>query len=432
GFVFAAIRYGLALMPRVALRVPAKKIAALVALAAGVFYLLLSGGNVATERAFVMVAVMLGAVLFDRRALSLRSVAIAATILLISQPETMMEPGFQMSFAATVALVAGFGALRGRMQPHRMPRWGAAVFTLVFSSLLAGFATAPIAAAHFNRVAGYGLIANLMAVPVMGTAVMPAAVMAAVLAPLGLEAPALWVMEQGTRWILWVAGFVAGLDGAVRAVPSPAPWVLPLLGFGALWTLLWRGPVRFVGAAPVVAAFAIWSMAQRPPVLISGDGGLVGLRGGGARALSADKGGGFTALQWLENDGDLADQAGAAARPGFDGPKAARRFEVAGWRGVQIKGKGAEAALPGACAVADLVITTAKVSVAPPGCQVIDAGVLAQTGALAIWPQPDGSLILEPTQQAVRLWSAGLRISHIRTAPPMTIRRSAVLTARTP
>ena len=185
GFVFAALRGGLALIPPLALRVPTKKVAAGVAMAAATIYLTLSGGSVATERAWVMVMVMLCAVLFDRRALSLRSVAIAAIILLALEPEAMLEPGFQMSFAATVALVAGFAALRGGAVRGRIPPWATEPLTLLFSSLIAGFATAPFAAAHFNRIAEYGLVANLMSVPVMGLAVMPSAVVAGLLAPWG-------------------------------------------------------------------------------------------------------------------------------------------------------------------------------------------------------------------------------------------------------
>ena len=114
GFVFAALRFGLALIPALALRYPIRKWAALGALAAGAFYLALSGGNVATERAFIQVAVMFAAVLLDRRAITLRSVAIAAIIVLLNRPETLMSPGFQMSFAATAALVGVFAALRSQ------------------------------------------------------------------------------------------------------------------------------------------------------------------------------------------------------------------------------------------------------------------------------------------------------------------------------
>ena len=85
----------------------------LAAALAGAGYLVLSGGNVATERAFVMVAIMFGAVFAGTRAISLRAVAVAALLVLLRRPEELLGLGFQMSFAATVALVAGFGALFG-------------------------------------------------------------------------------------------------------------------------------------------------------------------------------------------------------------------------------------------------------------------------------------------------------------------------------
>lgn len=423
GFIFATLRYGLALIPVLALRVNAKKLAAGLALVAGLVYLALSGGNVATERAFVMVAVMLGAVLFDRRALSMRSVALAACVLLLAQPETLLEPGFQMSFAATVALIAGYGALRdtGWTKPGgALPFWIMPVFTVMFTSLLAGFATAPIAAAHFNRVAGYGLVANVLAVPVMGVAVMPAAVVAGMLAPFGLEGPALWIMGKGTDWILWVAQTVAGWDGAVRAVPTPSPLVLPIMALGMLWLILWRGPVRFAGGVPVLLAFGLWGLAERPYVLISGDGKLVGLASAQGRVMSAPKGAGFTARQWLENDGDMADQVTAAGRPGFGGPADLRQFTLAGWQVAQIKGKRAEAQLMDACKIADIVVIGVKLVGKPPvGCQVIDEAVLGKTGALALWPKADGGLRVMQTEGQIRLWTGKRRLGAKTTMPQM-------------
>lgn len=183
----------------------------------------MSGGNVPALRSFVMIAVMLVAVLADRRALSMRSFALSAIIILLWQPETLLEAGFQMSFAATAALIWGFNALRERVHPKSLSRWVAPFFMLVVASLIGGLSTGPFAAAHFNRIAVYGLLGNLMAVPVMELLVMPAAAVAALLAPLGAAGPPLWVMEQGARWILWVAHWVAALPGAVRAVVSPGP-----------------------------------------------------------------------------------------------------------------------------------------------------------------------------------------------------------------
>lgn len=240
GFVFVGSRIGLAAIPGLALRMPVKKLAALAALVAALAYLLLSGGNVATERAFVMVSVMLGAVLIDRRAISLRAVAVAALIVLFLRPESLLSPGFQMSFAATTALVAVFGALRDR-GPMPGPKWVRAAGGLVASSLIAGLATAPIGAAHFNTTSHYGLLANLLAVPVMGTLVVPAAVVAALLVPVGLEGVALWVMGLGLRWIMGVADWVSNLEGAQGHVPAPPDYVLPVAALGTLWAILWQG-----------------------------------------------------------------------------------------------------------------------------------------------------------------------------------------------
>ncbi|KKK80916.1 hypothetical protein LCGC14_2818710, partial [marine sediment metagenome] len=178
GVVFSALRFALALIPALALGHPVKKYAAVGALLAGAGYLALSGGNVATQRAYIMVAVVLGAVLLDRRALTLRGVALAATIVLVLRPEALTGPGFQMSFAATTALIAVFRLMRDSGGP-RAPRLLQPVLALVVSSGVAGAATAPIAAAHFNQIAKFGLVANLLSVPLMGTLVMPAAVLAA-------------------------------------------------------------------------------------------------------------------------------------------------------------------------------------------------------------------------------------------------------------
>lgn len=406
-FVFGLIRYGLALIPRVALRVNSKKVAALLSLAVGLFYLLLSGSNVATERAFLMVSVMLVAVLLDRRAMTMRSVAISGLILLIWQPETLMEPGFQMSFAATVALVAGFSAVDRQVVQARLPRWTMPVFTAVLSSALGGAATAPYAAAQFNRFADLGFIANLLTAPAMGTMIMPGGVMAALLWPFGLAAPALWVMEMGGAWILYVAYRTAEVEGAVTAIPSPPGWVIPVLSLGFAWLVLTHGRWRWMALAPALMAVGAWwdAGAQRPDLLISDDGSLVGLMGPEGRTLSAPRGAGFTASNWLENDGDLEGQEAAAARPGFDGPRQARSFTLAGWRGVVLSGKQAAGQLTEACAEYDLVITSARADQSGgfEQCRLIDAGVLRGTGAIAVRVQGE-SLLMTPVRSGGRIW----------------------------
>ncbi len=412
GFVFALFRYGLALVPFVALRVNTKKVAAVVSLGVALFYLLLSGANVATERAFLMIAVFLGAVLLDRRALTLRSVAVAAMLLLLTKPESLLEPGFQMSFAATIALITGFAALDGSIYRERIPRWLMPVFTLVLSSLIGGLSTAPFAAAHFNRFTDYGLLANLLTVPVMGAVIMPAGAVAALLAPFGLAALPLWVMEQGARWTLFVAHEISSWEGSVTAIPAPGPWVLPMFTLGAIWLILWRGRIQLAGALPVLAALVLWLTADRPALLVSGDGRLLGLEGPEGRALSAAKGGGFAAENWLQDDGDLLEQAQAAERPGFAGPKGERWFDLAGLRGVALSGKGAGARLAEVCASAGLVILAAEAENPPEGCPLIDAKTLAATGPLALWLE-ESALRIETTKGARRLWSPPARAAEL-------------------
>ncbi|MDO6590639.1 competence protein [Loktanella sp. D2R18] len=405
GFIFALIRYGLALSATISLRFHTKKIAAICALIVGAFYLALSGGNVATERAFIMVAVMLVAVLLDRRALTLRAVAIAAIIVLLWQPEALMGPGFQMSFAATTALVAVFGWLR-QFDMSGWPKWVRGVFSVVISSFVAGLATAPFAAAHFNQIAHFGLIANLASVPLMGVLVMPAAVMAICLAPAGLSWIGFTVMAWGLQWILWVAQTVSGWDGAVGHVIAPSSGVVPLLALGLLWIILWQGRGRAIGIVPVVVSFLLWGQATRPTLLVADNAAMIGVMGSEGRALSKSKGSSFIAQIWLENDGGPAPQEMAASRPGYTRDGRIVRAHVGEWQVLQVTGKTALAALHG-CGGADVLISNQE-DVSGRPCITFDINRLRQTGALAFDLSDAGDLRLTTAQGVVgnRLWNA--------------------------
>ena len=395
GFIFALVRYGLAMVPFAALRWPTKKFAAVFALVVGAFYLALSGGNVATERAFIMVAVMLVAVLLNRRALTLRAVAIAAIIVLLWQPEALIGPGFQMSFAATTALVVVFGGLR-RIDLRRLPKWTRPILSVFMSSLIAGLATAPFAAVHFNQLSHYGLIANLLSVPLMGLLIMPAAVLAVCLAPLGLWHFALWFVDKGLEWILFVAQSVSGLDGALSHVKAPQSDVLPLMAIGLLGLILIRGRVRLAGGIAVATAAILWVQTTRPTVLIADNGSLVGLQTDAGRALSKARGSGFVAGIWLENDGAPFPQEVAAQRGGLSITGRQVELSLAQWQITQVSGKTALAALDG-CGGADVLISNQEVTELRP-CTVFDVTRLRQTGALGLSLTADGDLHIETAQ----------------------------------
>jgi competence protein ComEC len=405
GFIFAVVRYGLALVPGVALRWPTKKIAAVCALAVGAFYLALSGGSVSTERAYIMVAVMLVAVLLGRKALTLRAVAIAAIIVLLWQPEALIGPGFQMSFAATTALVVAFGALR-RFDLRGLPRWSRAVLSVILSSFIAGVATAPFAAAHFNQIAHYGLIANVLSVPLMGVLVMPAAVLAVCLAPFGLWWIGLGLMDIGLRWILFVAATVASQEGALGHVVAPDWYVLPLLSFGLLAWVLIAGRGRLVGVVGVILAAVLWHQTERATLLVADSGALIGLSGAEGRVLSKPTGNSFVAGIWLENDGAPIAQEDAAARAGLVIDGRLTWASLGDWQVLQVSGKTALAALQG-CGGADVLISNQIDEIARP-CAVYDLARLRNTGALALDLAPNGDLLIESAHQIAgqRPWNS--------------------------
>ncbi|MEL6514486.1 MAG: ComEC/Rec2 family competence protein [Pseudomonadota bacterium] len=399
-FVFGLLRYSFALMPWVALRWPTRNLSAIGALIVAAGYLMLSGGNVATERAFVMAAVALTAIVVNRRALSIRAVAIAALIVLTMRPETLLAPGFQMSFAATTALVAVFGWMRDA-KFRAGPDWLQPVIGVVVSSAVAGLATAPIGAAHFNAIAHYGLLANLLSVPLMGLLVVPAAVLAALLAPVGLQFIGLWLMGLGLRWILLVAETVAALDGARSFVAGPPSAVLPLVALGLLFVILWQGRARWIGVAPAFIGMALWQVETRPAILIAETGGLVGVMTAEGRAISKARGAGFIASNWLENDGDSSTQAQAAERwPSSEQPA---RIMVGETEIIHLSGKKAVRAFK-SCRPGQLIV--ASVPLERTGCVVLDPDALRRTGAIAIDSQV-GRLVWLTTRAVTgtRLWS---------------------------
>ena len=415
-FIFGSVRGLLVLVPGVGLHWPVKKIAAVFALVTGAFYLALSGGNVATERAFIMVAVMFVAVILGRRVLTLRAVAMAAVIVLVLQPESLTGPGFQMSFAATTALVAVFGALR-HVDMRRLPKWTRPVLSVVISSFVAGLATAPIAAVHFNQVSHYGLIANLLSVPLMGVLVMPAAVLAVCLAPFGLWQVGLTLMGRGLEWILLVAKTVAAQDGAVGHVVSPPPMVLPLFATGLLVLLLWQGKARAIGGVAAVVAFVVWGMAGRPALLIADSGALIGYMTPTGRVLSKEKGDGFVAGVWLENDGQPVAQEIAARRDGLQRDGRQVTVRLGDRRVMQVSGKTALAALSG-CGGADVLISNQPDDQTRP-CEVFDQIRLRSTGSLAISVTAENRLKIVTARQLTGLRPWNQHNSTLKSTEPL-------------
>ena len=287
GVVFFAVRALLALIPPLTTGFPIKKWSAVAALLAAAFYLLLSGAEVATQRSFFMTAVVLIAIMVDRRAVTFRTLAVAAMIVLTIAPEALVHPSFQMSFAATLGLVA----LIQIGMPHlfaspdnsataRMALWGGReIAMLALASLVAGLATMPYAAFHFHRVTPYGVIANLAAMPVVSALVMPAGLLGLVAMPFGFDGVFWQLMGWGIDWMVAVAQWVAALPGSIGRMAAFGTGPLIAASVGIILLGLLRTPLRWSGAAALVAA-VVWALATpQPDILISADGHTIGVRG---------------------------------------------------------------------------------------------------------------------------------------------------------
>ncbi|MDZ4869244.1 MAG: ComEC/Rec2 family competence protein [Alphaproteobacteria bacterium] len=307
---FMALRLIFAMIPAIVLNYPVKKWAAAAAIVASFAYLLLSGASVPTQRAFVMITVALVAILFDRSALNMRSVAVAAVIILAVTPEAWIDPSFQMSFAAVVALIAAYEWWNerriGDVEPRSVVRtaWGM-LLGAAATSFIAGLASAPLAAFHFNRFADYGVAANVMVTPIVSFLIMPAGVFALLLMPFGLEAIPLAAMEVGLDAMLWVAHWVASWPGATVAVGAWPIEGLLLIVAGGLWLAIWMAKWRWFGVVAVAVGLAVLPTARVPDVLIAADGDNVAFRDAdGALHLLSSRRGRFDAEIWLRRDGD--------------------------------------------------------------------------------------------------------------------------------
>ncbi|MEM7523383.1 MAG: ComEC/Rec2 family competence protein [Pseudomonadota bacterium] len=417
--VFGAARLILAAIPFTGRRWRTKRIAAGIALIAAVGYLCLSGASIATQRAFVMAAVALVAVIANRPAITLRALAVAALIILVLRPESLTHVGFQMSFAATAAIIAGFDYSRARGWSGRVTegglgaRFAGYVLALAATSLLAGLATAPFAAFHFNRVAHYGLIANLAAVPTMGMWVAPSALIAAALAPFGADGIALAVMGRGIEAILWVARGVASLPGATSPVAAGPPIVLTLITFGGLALCLGRDKLKAAGLVVAVLGFVVWGAATtRPDVLIAPNARLIGVDGPQGRSLDHAKTQSYAARIWLQRDGDGAEQAVAAERGGFTKGRGVSETTLAnGWRIVVLRSRRLKAEdIEAACAPRTLVLAPRAPRGGAPAssgaCLILTGETLRGVGALALDLDGDGRRITTAaTRAGSRVWT---------------------------
>ena len=413
--LFWVVRAILAAIPSLALRYPIKKWAALAALAAAAFYLMISGASSASTRAFIMLATMLIAVLLDRPALSMRTLALAATVILLLGPESLIEPGFQMSFAAVVGLiaVAEWEQLRQRADdfaPRRFLHLRRYIRGIATTSLVGSIATVPYAIYHFDRATHYAVLGNLLAMPIMGFVAMPAAALSVFLMPFGLDAWPLRVLGFGIEIMLSMGRWVSALPGAVSVMPAWPVSALVVVSLGGLWLGLWRRRWRWFGFAPLLLGIAMAYWTVPPDLLVARDGLTVALRApDGALKLFRKPKDTYSAAEWLKRDGDERDADDAIATPA-DGVHCDSLGCIAKTvSGLTIADVARVDALPEDCTGAAILVSAVPTRRKCHGPQlVIDRFDIARNNGYAVWLGPPLRIETVEQDRGQRPWSAAV------------------------
>ena len=303
GVVFMIIRRGIALIPPLCLAYNSKKIAAVGTIFMTLLYLILSGFGIPAQRAFIMISLVMGAVLINRTALSARTVALAAFVILLITPEALLGPSFQLSFAAVVALITGYETWKNPVAHwmvgggtfRKLIVYGAG---LTFTSLLATLATLPFTIYLFYRFSLHAIEANLVAVPLTSLVIMPSALLTCLLTPLGLGEGPRWVFEKSLGVLIQIAATVGSWPGANIWVAHPPMLAFVLVVLGGLWMCLWQQPWRRWGLLPMGVGFLASFTGAPPHIFIDGQGKLVALYEGNTLHLSSTRKGKFTAETW--------------------------------------------------------------------------------------------------------------------------------------
>ena len=283
GVIFFSVRFLMSLFPSFTLRHPIKKYAAAIAIVAALFYMLIAGATIPTQRAMISVAVVFMAIILYRSPISLRVVAFAAVCVLLIFPESLLSASFQMSFAAVVCLVAFYDWKRPVWSDWARQASVLRKIVLYFAgvsltSIVAMLATGALTLYHFQAWPLYGLLANLVAVPLLAFVIMPFVILAFIAIPFGLEGLPLKLVEPVLSVFYTLSHGVSDMPGAVFHVPMFSNVVLVFFVLGVLSIIIFRRRLRVL----LVSVFLLCTIMNfkliQYDMFISSDFDLVGFR----------------------------------------------------------------------------------------------------------------------------------------------------------
>lgn len=385
------LKRGLALFPYLALRLSVPRLAAMGAGIAGTAYTLLSGADLPAVRSMIAAWVVLAALMTGRDPLAPRLIAFAAFLILLARPEALLNPGFQLSFAAITALVALARSPIGQRLSSQGEEGAVTRFARLFAALLltglaAELVLTPIALAHFGRSGAYGVIANLAAIPLTSFVIMPLLAAWLVLAPLGLGGLVIWALRPALEALAAIGTEVATWPGASITLPALTPSAVFLLATGALVFLLFERRLRWAGAPLVALGVALGLLSPRPNVFVSADGRQVGVVANGALHTLRGHREGFTVRNWAEQSA-TAPVSRIADLPGGRCNELACRAPLEGGLTLLafLEQPPRTASLAAACRNADIVVAPSGLpGICAPRWLRLDPPVLRPSGAMSI------------------------------------------------
>jgi competence protein ComEC len=345
--------------------------------------------------------------------------------ILVVLPDSLIDLSFQMSFAATAALIAGyerFGRylhfeaknVRERLTWQPVYILGGVLVT----TATAGLAVEPFSAYHFHNLTTYAALGNLLGGPPVDLLAMPAMIVALIAMPFGLDEWPLKVMGLGVDGMMMVAKWVAAIPGSLVIVPAFPFAALLVITCGGLWLIIWRQPWRLWGLAAIGLGIALTSIHDRPDVLVDRDAKVVAIRDRDGK-LQAPKSrrAFYTMAQWLKADGDARTPKEASTGAGWQCDLTAC---VAMVKGKQVSLTSKMEAVREDCERAAIMVAPMDIVVPCRAPKLLfDRGALWEKGAAAIRIS-DGRLIVRTASEGrgVRPWAPARRRREVISPDP--------------
>ncbi len=270
-FIFTFIRLLLCCFARISMYYNVKKIAAIVSLVGAVIFYFISGCSVSAMRALIMHSLVILAIILDREALTMRSIAVAATIIMILSPEAIMFPSFQLSFSAVIAIVAFYEKCWDFSPRFKM------LTNIIATTVVATLSTSIFSVFVFNQLTLNSIFANIFMIPLMSFFIMPMVIVSLLCMTMDVTFP-LKILDFGISAMIKLAEFSSTFSGSLFVMHSPSSLVMAILIFSALIFTLIHHKIRWIGPVGLSIGILLYYFQEIPRIIISPSAKAYGAR----------------------------------------------------------------------------------------------------------------------------------------------------------